>query len=184
MIAVPGALAVLNAWVEKHPTYSYTATAVELQADGTPETAVIRIAYDTATNVETAHIISGRMAGADVRYAGGDTADVRGPGIAHFISVRLPLRDPRLLSPRGNDARVAIFSNVARCYDADAAHLRVSESGDVLVIDDDNPSCTAGYGPLPVTRDRLTLDADGEPLERDRYDGTALVEKWTITDLK
>jgi len=183
MIAVPGALAVLNAWIERHPTYSYTATAVELQADGTPNTAVLRIAYDTATNVETAHVVSGRMAGADVRYAGGDTADVRGPGLAHFISVRISLRDPRILSPRGNDARVAIFANVARCYAADAEHLHVSESGDVMVIDDDSPSCTGGYGPLPVTRDRLTLDADGEPLERDRFDGTTLVEKWTITDL-
>jgi len=184
MIAVPGALALLSAWVERHPRYTYTATCTELRADGTPEVAVIRIAYDAATNVETAHVISGHMAGADVRYAGGTTADVRGPGFAHMISIRLPIRDSQILSPRGNDARVAIFSNVAQCYTSDAAHLHVAEEGGVVVITDDAPDCTTGYGSSPVTSDRLVLSADGEPLERDRYVGSTIVEKWAISDLQ
>jgi len=184
MIAVPGALAVLNGWVERHTRYAYTATATELDATGAPQTAVLRIAYDRTTNVMTIHVVQGRMSGTDMHYAGGDTADVRGPGLAHMISVRLALRDPRLLSPRGNDARVANFANVARCFTADAEHLRVAESGDVMTIDDEAPTCTEGYGALPITSDHLILDADGQPLERDRYDGPTLVEKWTITDLQ
>jgi hypothetical protein len=184
MIAVPGALAILNAWVERHPRYAYTATATELDANGTPQVAVIRLTYDAATNVETAHVMRGRMAGADVTYAGGTTADVRAPGIAHMFSVRLSVRDPRIISPRGNDARVGIFANVARCFAADAAHLHVEGTGDVVTIVDDAPSCTEGYGASPVTSDRLVLGDDGQPLERDRYDGATLVEKWTISDLQ
>jgi hypothetical protein len=176
----------MNAWVAGHPRYAYTATVTELDPGGAPVVAVLHITYNATTNVETAHVVSGRMAGADITYTGGTTADVRAPGLAHMFSIRLALRDPRLLSPHGNDARVSIFSNVTRCFEADATHLNVEDSGSVLAVTDNSPSCTvaAGYGTLPITSDRLLMDDDGQPLERDRYDGTTLVEKWTISDLQ
>ena len=184
MIAVAGALAELNAWLAQHPQYAYTADAYEVGADGKSSDATIHVTYDSASNVETVHVVRGPSAGTDVRYAGGTSVSVRGPGFAHVISIRLPLRDPRVLSPNGNDARVAALGPVARCFAADAAHLTISQTGDTITLTDKRPSCTDGYGTLPITADQITLaTADGHPLLRERLAGPTVMGRWTISDL-
>jgi hypothetical protein len=186
MIAAVGALDVLNTWVQQHPRYTYTAAATEPDASGAPTQATLRVTYDATVHRMTVHVVTGRMAGADVTWDGGATADVRAPGFAHLISVKLPLRDPRLLSPQGNDIRVAVFGNVEQCFAADAAHLRVNEdAAGTLTLIDDAPTCTEGYGPARTTSDQLTIDATtGRPLLRERFDGTTLMCHWAITALE
>jgi hypothetical protein len=186
MIASAGALDVLTAWVQAHPQYAYTAAATEPNASGVPTEATLRITYDATTHVATVHVIAGRMAGTDVTWAGGPTVAVRAPGLAHLVSVKLPLRDPRMLSPQGNDIRAAIFGNVAECFVADASHLHVNEDGNgTFTLIDDAPSCTAGYGDDHATSDRLTIDATtGRPLLRERFDGSTMTGHWAITALQ
>jgi len=184
---IPGAdgIAVLQAWLDRHPQYAYTVDAYELAPNGTTQTVTLRITYDAVTKVETVHVLHGRGTGADLRWAGGDTVDVRGPGLAHMVTVHVPVRTSLLLSPRGNDLRTAIFSRAAACYAADASHVETTMDGTTMTLTDDHPTCTGEYGSLPVSTDRLTLNAaDGRPLERERLDGTTVVEHWTISDLQ
>jgi hypothetical protein len=184
MVPATDGVAVLLAWLDRHPQYAYTADAYELTPSGTPADVTVRVTYDATTKVETIHVVRGHGAGADLRWTGGDTVDVRGPGLAHFVTVHLPVRSPLLLSPRGNDARTAVFSRTAACYAADASHVDTTVSGTTLTLTDDHPTCAGDYGSTAVTTDRLTLEADGRPLERERLDGTTVVERWTITDLQ
>jgi hypothetical protein len=184
---IPGAegIAALQAWLDRHPQYTYTVDAYELAPNGDKQTVTLRITYDAATKVETVHVLSGRGTGADLRWAGGDTVDVRGPGLAHLVTVHVPVRTSLLLSPRGNDLRTAILSRTEACYAADASHVETTVDGATITLTDDHPTCTGDYGSSPVATDRLVLDAtDGRPIERERLDGTTVVEHWTISDLQ
>ena len=183
-----GPLAVLQAWVDQHARYAYTTEAYERRPAGGDVTATLRVTYDAALKTETVHVVSGHGAGTDIRWSGGTSVDVRGPGIVHLVAMRTSVRDARLLSPRGNDIRTAVFSRVARCFLAAADRVRVAATSpqrDVIALTDAaGVRCGDEYGPSKITTDRLTLDpVDGHPLMRERLSGTRVVERWTVRDL-
>jgi hypothetical protein len=182
-----GPIAILQAWLDQHPRYAYTTEAYERRPSG-DVTATLRVTYDAAMKAETVHVVSGRGAGTDIQWSGGTSVVVRGPGIGHLVAVRTSVRDARILSPRGNDIRTAVFSRVARCFLVAADRVRVdttSPLGKVIALTDAaGVHCGDEYGPSKITTDRLTLDpADGHPLMRERLSGTRVVERWTVHDL-
>jgi hypothetical protein len=184
-----GPLAVLEAWIVQHPRYAYTTQADERDASGGGATATLRVTYDATSKTETLHVVSGHGAGSDIRWTGGPTVDVRGPGLVHMISARMSVRDARILSPHGNDVRTAVFSRVVGCFVAEADRVRVvsrSVTANVIMLTEAaGEHCGDEYGPAKITADRLTLDpADGHPLMRERLNGTSVVERWTIRDLQ
>jgi hypothetical protein len=175
--------AVLQAWLSDHPRYAYSVDAYERAADGTESKATFRVTYDATSKVETVHVTSGRGAGTDLRWTGGSTVDVRGPGLAHMITLHLDVRAPQILSLLGNDMRTAALASVTDCYAADVAHEQMGGPADALTLTDNNPQCGPAYGTTPISMDRLTFDPDGHPIMRERSDGTNVVERWTIHDL-
>lgn len=100
----------------------------------------------------------------------------------------MDVRDPRLVSPRGNDVRVAIFSRIAACFEAHANDLQSARVGETIVLtvrDQDGIRCGAEMADADATIDRITLSAsDDAPLSRERYDGGVLVERWVVRDLR
>jgi hypothetical protein len=182
---IPAPAAIFQTWLDQHPRYSYIARCYEVPANGAPVTSTLRISFDAPTHTATVHVISGKSAGTDARWDGGSTIQVQPAGMLHALTLRLDLRNAQVLSPRGNDIRAADLTRIAACFATDAEHDRTETAGDQLTLIDDAPHCTEGYGPAPVTSDRLTLDAaDGHPIERERLDGTSVVERWTISDLQ
>jgi hypothetical protein len=184
-----GPLAVLQAWINQHPHYAYTTEADERGPSGGNVTATLHVTYDAATQTETVHVVSGHGAGSDIRWAGGTTVDVRGPGLVHMISARMSVRDGRILSPRGNDVRTAVFSRVVRCFVSGADRVRVvstsARANVIELVEAAGERCGDEYGPENITADRLTLDAsDGHPLMRERLNGSTVLERWTIRDLQ
>jgi hypothetical protein len=189
MLPDAGPIAVLQSWLNVHPRYAYTTEASERGPAGTDVTATLNVTYDATTKTETVHIARGKGAGSDIRWSGGPDVDVRGPGLLHLVTAKLSVRDPRILSPRGNDVRTAVFAGVAACFAANADHVQLvssSPSQNVIVLTiNGGERCGDEYGPDKITADRLTLDAaDGHPLMRERLSGTMVVERWKIDDLQ
>jgi hypothetical protein len=184
-----GPLAVLQAWIDQHPKYAYTTEADERGPSGNNVTAALHVTYDARTKTETVHVVSGHGAGSDIRWTGGTTVDVRGPGLVHIVSARMSVRDSRILSPRGNDIRTAVFSRVVQCFVSAAARVRLvstsSRANVIMLTDRAGEHCGDEYGSDKITGDRLTLDpVDGHPLMRERLSGTTVLERWTIHDLR
>lgn len=181
------AAAVLLAWVQTHPSYSYTVDASERAGSGADERVTLRISYSAREGVERVRVLAGKGAGTDVLYAGGDRAKVRVGGFLHAVPVSVGIRDPRLLSPRKNDVRVGILGEVAACF---ARHGRAAVALPLaegrIAIEIREPGgfgCGAADGDDRVTVDRIVIDGDGRPLQRERYVGEALVVRWTIRDV-
>lgn len=188
MLTASEPLALLQAWIDQHPKYAYTTEALERSPAGQDVTITLRVTVDAATNVETIHVVRGNGAGSDLHWSGGTSVDVRGPGLLHVLTLHVNVRDPRLLSPRGNDIRTAVFSRVAGCFVAHADQVRTlstSAQGSVIALEDARGiRCGDEYADRDVTSDRLTLASDGRPLLRERLSGTTVVERWTIDDVK
>ena len=101
----------------------------------------------------------------------------------------MSVRDSRILSPRGNDIRTAVFSRVVQCFVSAAARVRLvstsSRANVIMLTDRAGEHCGDEYGSDKITGDRLTLDpVDGHPLMRERLSGTTVLERWTIHDLR
>lgn len=180
--------AILRAWNAGHPSYAYTVDAAERRADGSDRTARLRISYDAEARTESVRVVRGENRGTVLRWAGGSSIDVRLPGLLHIIPLKMPIRDPRALSPRKNDIRAGILARVAECYAGNAQSLHVERADAreiVLSIHDDRGiHCGDEYGDASVTRDEITLDAaDGRPIMRERWVGPALVTRWVIFDV-
>jgi hypothetical protein len=189
MLADAGPVAVLEAWVSAHPRYSYTVEAKERNAAGAEIGATLRITVDMAKHTESVHVVRGSGAGSDIVWSGGDTVAVRGPGIAHLITVHMNVRDRRILSPRHNDIRTGVFARVAACFANDAAHVRTITSAAheavMTLTDDRGIACGPEYADGTITVDRITLDAtDGHPVLRERLQGRSVVERWVISQLR
>ena len=180
-------IATLVAWTRSHPAYSYAVDATELGEHGMIRSA-FEISYDARIPVETVHVLAGDGAGSIVVWRSGDRVTVRPPGVLHALALAMNVRDPRLLSPRKNDVRNAIFSRVADCIAAHAGEVTVERSGDRETFTIHDPAgvrCGAEDGDVPVTVDRVTISAvDGRPMMRERYAGDVLVEKWVMRDLR
>ena len=189
MLADAGPVAVLEAWVNGHPRYSYTVEAKERNAAGAEISATLRITVDMAKHTESVHVVKGSGAGSDIVWSGGDTVAVRGPGIAHLITVRMNVRDRRILSPRHNDIRTGVFARVAACFANDAGHVHTVTSATretvMTLTDARGIACGPEYADGTITVDRITLDAiDGHPVMRERLQGPTVVERWLIRDLR
>jgi len=188
MLTSGEALNALQMWVNQHPRYAYTTEALERSPGGRNETVTLRVTYDAAGNTETVHVLHGNGAGSDLRWAGGDAVEVRGPGVLHVLTLHLKVRDPRVLSPRGNDIRTAVFSRVVACFAAHPDRLRtVPAANGETAIELEDPHgvrCGDEYADTDVTTDRVTLAPDGTPRLRERLSGAAVVERWTIEDLQ
>jgi hypothetical protein len=183
------ALTMLQNWLDVHPRYAYTAQASERGPSGSDVVATLRVTYDAASKTETVHVAGGKGAGTDLRWSGGPDVEVRGPGILHVVSARMSIHDARLLSPRGNDIRTAVFSRIVACFNGAGDRVRVeSTSPNASVITLTDPAgeqCGDEYGPDKITVDRLTIDPhDGRPLMRERLSGGIVLERWTIEDLR
>ncbi len=186
MVADTSPAAALQAWVSAHPRYAYIVEASERSDDGAQTPATLRVTVDATKNTEDVHVVRGPGAGSDIHWNGSDTVNVRGPGIAHMLSMRVNVRDARILSPRGNDIRSAIFARVARCYTAASdVHSALADGQTVLTLNGARAAaCGPEYGEAGITSDRVTLDAgDGHPLLRERLAGSTVVERWVIHDL-
>ena len=180
-MAIVPAEVTLGAWLKTHPAYSYTVKASELDAAGHIEDATLRVVYHSSGPLEQVHVVSGKGAGADITWHGANSVVVRPGGIFHVVSVSMSVRDPRILSPRGNDVRIADLSDVAACF-AQRARM-VSAPANEMIFEIDEPgqdSC--GAHDDGITRDRIVFSSDGEPIRRERYVGNALVEAWAISD--
>ena len=180
-------IAALVAWTRSHPAYSYAVDASELGEHGMIRSA-FEISYDGRVPVETVHVLAGNGAGSIVVWRDGDRVTVRPPGVLHAVALGMNVRDPRLLSPRKNDVRNAIFSRVADCVAAHAADVTVERSGEhetFVIREPAGVKCGAEDGDDAVTVDRVTVSAvDGHPIMRERYAGEVLLEKWVMRDLR
>lgn len=182
-------VAVLQAWVNAHPRYSYTVAASERNSAGHDVSATLRITVDATKHSEDVRVLNGSGAGTNIRWSGGDSVAVRGPGLAHVLSIRMSVRDGRILSPRSNDIRTAVFARVAACFaaQADRVHAVVKSAREtVLTLSNERGiACGPEYVDAAVTTDRIVLDAaDGHPLLRERLEGQTVVERWVISDLR
>jgi hypothetical protein len=181
-------IATLVAWTRSHPAYSYAVDATELGQGGTMIHSAFAVEYDGRVPVETVHVLAGNGAGSTVVWRSGDRVTVRPPGMLHAVALGMNVRDPRLLSPRKNDVRNAIFSRVADCVATHAADVTVQRSGEeetFTIRDPGGVKCGAEDGDAAVTVDRVTVSAvDGHPIKRERFVGDTLVEKWVMRDLR
>ena len=185
-IASDAPLAALVSWTEQHPAYVYRVAATEWSGSAA-HTTVMEVRYDGRLPTETVQILSGTGRGSTIVWRGGDRAVVRPAGPLHVVPLAMSVRDPRLLSPRRNDVRAAIFSRVTDCLTAHAAALHVDHSSERVRFTIDDPAgirCGDENGEAGVTRDRVTVSAhDDAPLMRERYAGEMLVERWQVQDL-
>jgi len=138
-------------------------------------------------------VLQGPSAGTRLIWSGGDNVHVRG-GVFSVIPLWLDLRDPRITSLRGNTILRAEFGPTVECFVAhrDAVTESPGPSSDgratVLVT----LSLPGGIGcpadsekDRAVTKDVLTVERDDAVvLERKRYAGSTLVERWKLSDVK
>jgi hypothetical protein len=173
-------------WTRSHPAYAYTVDATELSGSALRRS-TLEIDYDGRIPLETVRVIDGSGRGTVVTWRAGDRASVRPPGVLHALTIPMSVRDPRILSPRGNDVRAGIFSRVADCIAAHAGEARVEKGTASTAIELRDPAgirCGAEDGDGRVTVDRVTLDRDQRPIARERYIGATLVERWVMRDLR
>jgi hypothetical protein len=183
-------LQVLERWVRTTPAYSYVVDATEFSGSRT-ESTTFEIAYDTRAAAEHIHVTAGPGAGSNITWTGGDHVSVRPPGIVHMLTVSLDVRNPKIISMRGNDIRTGVLSRVVACFRTHAEHLtteRIEMSGQSLaaltMTEPAGVRCGPEDGDIAVTRDRILISpATGLPVMRERYAGSALVERWVIRDL-
>jgi len=183
-------LGVLERWVRTTPAYSYAVGATEFSGSRV-ESTTFEIAYDARTQTERIHVTAGPGAGSNITWNGGDRVAVRPPGIVHMLTVSLDVRNPKIMSMRGNDIRTGVLTRVIGCFRTHADHLtteRVEAGGQSLaaltMTDPAGIHCGPEDGDAAVTRDRVLISpASGLPVMRERYAGTTLVERWIIRDL-
>jgi hypothetical protein len=186
IVAVNAPVDALLEWTRSHPAYAYTVDATELAGTAVRHS-TLEIAYDGRVPLETVRVIDGSGKGTVVTWRAGERAGVRPPGVLHALAIPMSVRDPRILSPRGNDVRAAIFARVADCIAAHAGEARIERGPATTAIeirDPDGIRCGAEDGDARVTVDRVTLDRDERPIARERYVGTTLVERWVMRDLR
>lgn len=185
-MATLAADAALMSWLKTHPAYSFTVEASERDDAGRFEHATLRVVYDSSGPREEVHVLDGKGAGAEITWHGDDSVVVRPGGLFHVVALPMSVRDRRILSPRGNDIRIGILSDVAACF-AERARPVPAAAGE-LVYEIDNPSARSSCGAhddgTPITRDRIVCTADGQPIRRERYVGSEIVEEWTISDFE
>jgi hypothetical protein len=189
MAVTPGTpIAALVAWTRSHPAYTYSVDATELGTNGSMVHSAFEISYDGRIPEETVHVLAGNGAGSTVTWRSGDRVSVRPPGVLRMVSIGMNVRDGRILSPRGNDVRNAIFSRVVDCIAEHADQVKVERTAAVQTFTIRNPAgvhCGAEDGDKAVTVDRVTISAEDEhPMMRERFAGDTLVERWVMRDLK
>lgn len=174
----------LLAWAAAHPAYTYNVEATELGPSGASAQTTLRIGFDGHT--ETVHVVKGEGAGTDITWRGGPTVTVRPRGLLHVVSLNMGLRDRRVLSPRKNDIRTGVLSNVAACFVRYADSIKVERANTtqrVFAIQNERGiHCGEADGDTRITVDRLTIASDGQPVARERYIGSQLVVRWAISD--
>jgi hypothetical protein len=186
MVALNAPVAALLEWTRSHPAYTYTADAAELSGNRL-QRSTLAIAYDSRIPLETVRVIAGNGKGSIVTWRTGDRVSVRPPGLLHIVTVSMNVRDGRILSPRGNDVRSAIFARIADCITAHADGARIVRGTGTTAIEIRDPAgihCGTEDGDAGGTLDRVTLDGDEHPIQRERYVGATLVERWVIRNLR
>ena len=188
--AADTALQALERWVRATPAYAYTVSATEFSGSRV-ESTTFEITYDSRNQTEHIHVTAGPGAGSNITWTGGDHVSVRPPGIIHMLTVSLDVRNPKIMSMRGNDIRTGVLTRVVACYRAHADKLsteRADASGQSLlaltIYDPAGIHCGPEDGDTGVTRERLLIvPATGLPAMRERYAGNTLVERWVISGL-
>lgn len=188
--AADTALQALERWVRTTPAYAYTVSATEFSGSRV-ESTTFEITYDSRTQTEHIHVTAGPGAGSNIIWTGGDRVSVRPPGIIHVLTVSLDVRNPKIISMRGNDIRTGVLTRVVACYRAHADKLateRADLSGQsLLALAMNDPAgihCGVEDGDAGVTRDRILISpTTGLPVLRERYAGATLVERWVISGL-
>jgi hypothetical protein len=188
--AADTALKALESWVRTTPAYAYTVSATEFSG-ARVESTTFEIQYDSRTQTEHIHVAAGPGAGSNITWTGGDHISVRPPGIIHVLTVSFDIRNPKVMSMRGNDIRTGVLTRVVACYRAHADRLtteRADLSGQSLVAlvmsDPAGIHCGVEDGDTGVTRDRILVSPTTSlPVLRERYAGNTLVERWVISDL-
>ncbi|MFN2460705.1 MAG: hypothetical protein ABR591_08470 [Candidatus Velthaea sp.] len=178
-------------WIRATPAYTYTVDATEYSGSRA-EASRFEITVDERVPSEVVRVVGGQGSGSVLTWTGGERVRVRPPGVLHALRLRLSVRDPKVLSLRGNDIRIGILSRVAACFSAHADHLSVENTRwagqPAVALTISHPSgirCGAEDGDSTITRDRLVLaERDDRPLERERSIGSTVVVRWIISDAR
>jgi hypothetical protein len=135
-------------------------------------------------------VVSGSAAGATVLWDGGDTVTAFRRGLS-FFKLHVGLHDKRVTSLRGNGVLTPDLGVILGCY---AAHRNaVSETDGPPVDGAETTELRLTYDGFQCPDDppadrNVTLDvldlsrSTGLVVERRRYEGDALVEKWDLKD--
>jgi hypothetical protein len=184
--------ALLGRWHSVH-AYDFNVDAVEHES-GETKSASMHVSVDVDKRFERLVITAGAHRGSIVTWTGGDAETVKLPGILSVVSLQEPLRDPKVVSLRGNDIRTADLGAILDCYsghrdsmvEAPGPDVNGTPTTSVSIVDKNGIVCD-GNDPdqgKVVTKDELLIsNGTGWPRRRMRFEGTTLVEQWDIQDI-
>jgi hypothetical protein len=170
--------------------YTVTIEAHEVSGDKTADNE-LRYAFAKPDHVRL-EVVSGSQAGGTVLWDGGDRVTAFRRGLS-FFKLHPSLHDKNVTSLRGNSVLTPDLGDILSCY---GAHRNAVSEGDGPVIDGaETAELKLTYDGFqcpddpPADRD-VTLDVidvsktTGLIVERRRYEGDALVEKWDLKDYR
>jgi hypothetical protein len=137
-------------------------------------------------------VVGGTQTGATIVWNGGDRLTFYRRGLS-FFKMHAGLHDKAMTSLRGNTLMMGNLGDVLTCFTAHRDLLTEADGPDVdgaktseIRMNDRGISCADD----PTDDRNVTLDvidiskASGLVVERRRYEGTALVERWDLSGYK
>jgi outer membrane lipoprotein-sorting protein len=136
-------------------------------------------------------LMAGRRRVATILWSGGDSVVAYRSGLS-FLRVHGSPDDRRFTSLRGNGVRTAVLGDIVACFEQHQSSIRErggpavnGEPTDEIVLERAGFSC-AGDSPADrgITRDVIDVSQRGTILMRRRYQGSELVEAWSLRDYR
>jgi hypothetical protein len=128
---------------------------------------------------------------ATILWSGGDSVVAYRSGLS-FLRIRGSAEDRRFTSLRGNGVRTPVLGDIVACFEQHQSGVE-ERSGpivngqptDEIVLERADISC-AGESPADraVTRDIIDVSRRDTIVMRRRYEGSKLVEAWTLRDYR
>jgi len=170
--------------------YSVTIKAHEV-LEGKVDDHVLHYVFEKPQHAEL-DVVGGSQTGATIVWNGGDGLTYYKRGLS-FFKLHAGLHDKAMTSPRGNTLLMGNFGDVLTCFEAHRDALTEADGPEVdgiktteirmnargVSCPDDPP------GDRNVTLDVVDVsNVNGLVVERRRYEGDTLVERWDLSGYK
>jgi len=187
--AVPALDRLAAAWSGLHG-YSVTIEAHEV-LDGKIDDHTLRYAFAKPQHAEI-DVVAGSQTGATIVWDGGDRLTYYRRGLS-FLKMHSGLHDKALTSLRGNTILAGDMGDILSCFaahrdtltQADGPDLDGGQTAEVRMSYHGEPCPDDPPADRSVTLDVIDISkTSGLVVERRRYEGTAVVERWDLTGFK